>query len=156
MAYQLSSLSVDARSSSINCLAFSADGKFFFSGSEDGTLKPWGFQNDGFGQESKKFSVESVAISKDGKLVCSTSENNIKLWNMQGTLLSTMEGHTESVRGVAFSPDGKLICSGSWDNTVRLWRVLTGETIKISARKYPKFNPGKALKEIVAKAKLKK
>ena len=36
-------------------------------------------------------------------------------------------GHPEGVNSVAFSPDGKLLASGSWDKTVQLWEVKTGE-----------------------------
>ena len=53
-----------------------------------------------------------------------------------------------------------LVGFGSWEVKKRAARnginPQTGATIKISARKYPKFNPGKALKEIVAKAKIRK
>ncbi|MCP4372529.1 MAG: hypothetical protein GY797_31150, partial [Deltaproteobacteria bacterium] len=34
------------------------------------------------------------------------------------------------VRSVAFSPDGKFLASGSYDNTVRLWEVSTGEQLR--------------------------
>jgi tricorn protease-like protein len=36
-------------------------------------------------------------------------------------------GHTARVSAVAFSPDGKTLATGSWDNTVRLWDVATGQ-----------------------------
>ena len=42
----------------------------------------------------------------------------------------TLNGHTHDVRSVTFSPDGKYICSGSYDETVRLWNVDTGENIR--------------------------
>jgi WD40 repeat protein len=36
-------------------------------------------------------------------------------------------GHTISVSSVVFSPDGKLLASGSWDRTVKLWAVASGQ-----------------------------
>jgi WD40 repeat protein len=40
------------------------------------------------------------------------------------------EGHTSAISSVAFSPDRKTLASGSWDNTVKLWNVETGQQIK--------------------------
>jgi hypothetical protein len=37
---------------------------------------------------------------------------------------------------VAFSPDGPVLTSGSWDNTVRLWGVSTGECIQEITTEY--------------------
>ena len=31
---------------------------------------------------------------------------------------------------MAFSPNGEYLASGSWDTTVGMWRVSTGEQIK--------------------------
>ena len=41
----------------------------------------------------------------------------------------TLEGHTDNVWSVVFSPDGKMLASGSWDQTVRLWNVNTGQLL---------------------------
>ncbi|KAF5970220.1 vegetative incompatibility het-e-1 [Fusarium coicis] len=45
-------------------------------------------------------------------------------WN---AVLQTLEGHTDWVTSVVFSNDDKLIASGSWDKTVKIWNVATGE-----------------------------
>ena len=36
--------------------------------------------------------------------------------------------HEAAVSGVAFSPDGSTLASGSWDTTIKLWDVDTGES----------------------------
>uniref|UniRef100_UPI00187E14E7 WD40 repeat domain-containing protein n=1 Tax=Tolypothrix sp. LEGE 11397 TaxID=2777971 RepID=UPI00187E14E7 len=64
----------------------------------------------------------------------------LRLWDTNGKLLHTLNGHTESVFALAFSPDGKYIVSGSTDRTLKLWdtngkllHTLNGHTQLISA-----------------------
>jgi WD40 repeat protein len=45
----------------------------------------------------------------------------------------TLTGHKGGVTSVSFSPDGKSIASGSEDNTVWLWDVHTGKTLRTLA-----------------------
>lgn len=42
----------------------------------------------------------------------------------------SLKGHTELVRGVDISPDGKQALTASWDRTVRLWDLKTGQEIR--------------------------
>ena len=41
----------------------------------------------------------------------------------------TLEGHTDSVETVSYSPDGRTLASASWDGTVKLWNVESGDII---------------------------
>jgi len=41
----------------------------------------------------------------------------------------TFEGHTDSIESVAISNDGKQMLSGSYDNTVKMWQIETGQII---------------------------
>ncbi|TFI54976.1 serine/threonine protein kinase [Mastigocladus laminosus UU774] len=45
-------------------------------------------------------------------------------------LAKTLKSHSDSVNSVAFSPDGKTLASGSWDKTVKIWNVGTGQVIR--------------------------
>ena len=47
-----------------------------------------------------------------------------------GSHMATFSGHTDSVTCLTFSSNGVLLVSGSNDNSVKLWDVQTGGTIK--------------------------
>jgi WD40 repeat protein len=81
-------------------------------------------------------SVVCVSFSPDGLLLASGADNKmVWIWRVEdGTLLHTLEGHTETPYSVAFSPDGALLASASYDQTVRLWRVRDGTLLHTLGR----------------------
>lgn len=41
----------------------------------------------------------------------------------------TLEGHTKSIWKTALSPDRRILASGSYDTTIRLWDIVTGDAL---------------------------
>ncbi|MEA5622227.1 eIF2A-related protein, partial [Nostoc sp. UHCC 0251] len=109
----------------VNCVAFSADGKFIASGSSDSTVCLWNI----IGNPTAQFlcgheqEVNCLAFSPDGKFIVSGSIDGILcLWDLQGNLIAQpWQGHEEGVISVAFSPNGDCIISVGFDGTVCLW-----------------------------------
>ena len=111
----------------VTSVAFSPDGKWALSGSNDNTVRLWDCQT---GKELRSFlghsdAVSSVAFSPDGKWALSGSDDKtVRLWDCHtGQELRSFLGHSKDVNSVAFSPDGKWALSGSEDQTIRIWNV---------------------------------
>ena len=66
--------------------------------------------------------VSSVAFSPDGETIALAGYGDtVELWDRNGTLLNTLEGHGFSSVSVTFSPDGETIASTNFDGTTKLW-----------------------------------
>ena len=108
-----------------NRVAFSPDGKTLALANRDGTIEIWLWSGKQatlartFQAESSGL-FNSVAFSPDDRLIAASSDNAIKIWNRDGTLIQTLKGHKSRVLDVAFSD--RLIASASEDGTVKLWQ----------------------------------
>ncbi|MBM3839996.1 MAG: hypothetical protein FJ398_18930 [Verrucomicrobia bacterium] len=50
----------------------------------------------------------------------------------------TLKGHSAEVWSVAFSADGRRLASASWDQTVKVWDIATGqETLTLKGHAAP-------------------
>lgn len=115
----------------VECLTFSADGRWLLMGGDDGIARLW---DGGVGREIQRFQhptgrILSVDISRDGRIVATGgSDNTVRLWDReQGTEIRRIDGHAGGVVSVALSPDLRLVLSGSADSSARLWDTSTGQ-----------------------------
>ena len=109
-------------------VSFSPDDgeRLLASGEHRGSIKLWKLQDDKKWKLDKTLPhgspVYKIRFSQDGEILASAGLDGIvKLWNGQGQLLSTCEGHDKEVTGLSFSPTGEILATASADGTIKFW-----------------------------------
>jgi len=116
-----------SHNSVVYSVAFSRDGRWLASASEDKTIKIWDVAKE---REVRTLAghtraVASVTFSHDGRWLASgAADRKVKLWDpVTGKEAATLEGHSRAVQAVAFSPNGPLLASGDTSGMIQLWDV---------------------------------
>lgn len=129
-------------SSHVMSLAITPNGQTLISGGLDG-LKIWNFQQQLFVETLLLLSpIYSVAVHPNGTLlVTGGKKGEIVLWDMQpdcheilGCFVpqnnpnqGTLKGHTDAIAALVFTANGEYLVSGSYDRTIKIWHLPTGE-----------------------------
>ncbi|MEM9148454.1 MAG: hypothetical protein AAGC57_20015, partial [Pseudomonadota bacterium] len=114
--------------------AFSLDGRWIVTASEDRTARIWGAT---IGAELRRLEghgdrLRSAAFSRDGRwIVTGSDDGTARVWDAaSGAERLRLEGHGGVVWSAAFSPDGRWIVTGSGDDTARVWDAATGTELR--------------------------
>ncbi|MEQ9000631.1 MAG: hypothetical protein RID53_29525 [Coleofasciculus sp. B1-GNL1-01] len=120
---------------------FSPNSQTFAIRSDDKTVKLWSLNDKTTLSFPHDYPVTSVNFRPDGQLLASASTRNVKLWSLDGRLLTTFE--RIGSHDVSFSPDGQLIAAGGNDN-ISVWDSDLDKLLERGcnwARNYLKHNP---------------
>ena len=113
--------------------AFSPDGKFVVTASNDNTARIWDAATGARVVELRGHTapVVSAVFSPDAKSIVTASwDDTARIWDAStGAQLAELRGHTSSVLSALFSPDGKFIVTASADGTARIWDASTGKSL---------------------------
>ncbi|KIM34762.1 hypothetical protein M413DRAFT_33045 [Hebeloma cylindrosporum] len=130
--------------SEVKAIAYSSDGNYIVSGSDDNSVRVWDALT---GVELKQLNghtsqVTSVAFSSDGSHIVSGSwDKSVRVWDaLTGAELKQLNGHTDGslllhfhLMALTLSLDLMItlhIVSGSDDKSVRVWDALTSAELK--------------------------
>ncbi|MDE0635888.1 MAG: sigma-70 family RNA polymerase sigma factor [Candidatus Poribacteria bacterium] len=120
--------------SAVSNIAFSPDGRFFASGSNDDTIILW----DRSRGEQKTLTVHkslssiyALTFSPNSKTLASGSGDTIQFWDTTiGEHKDTLTGLPEFFSYFSFGPGGKTIVSVTWEGEVCISDVITGNPKK--------------------------
>ena len=113
---------------------FNIKNNLLISVSQDKTIKIWERKVNGcftlkksFGDENE---VVNIAISPDNQTIASdTKGGKIKLWDLNGKLIKTLDAHQGRINNLSFSPNGQMASVGE-DKFIKLWNIKKQTLVK--------------------------
>ena len=129
---------LDEHDDRIYSVAVSPDGQYIATGSQDTSVIIWNFEtgevlhrlgNDAIGHSVPLF---NVMFTNDSSQLISAGADGIIVWDvMTGERINRFTDiHGDHILDMDITADDSLIFSGSFDGTVRLWELETGNIVQ--------------------------
>ena len=78
--------------------------------------------------------IDCIAFNSfDRTFASANGDRQIRLWQLNGQRIGTLDGHTDKVICLVTSPSGKTLISGSQDKTIKFWDLSKKKVIRTLA-----------------------
>ncbi|KAJ5372779.1 hypothetical protein N7517_004785 [Penicillium concentricum] len=120
---------LEGHSEKVRSIAWSQDGRWLASGSNDHTIRIWDPVAGRCISTLKGHSdcVTSIKWSQDGSWLASVSDDEtVRIWDPaigQCISTSTIEGYRDSETSIVSSRDRSRLASATYDNTIKIWNL---------------------------------
>eukprot|EP01087_Luapelamoeba_hula_P017015 TRINITY_DN5318_c0_g1_i1.p1 TRINITY_DN5318_c0_g1~~TRINITY_DN5318_c0_g1_i1.p1 ORF type:complete len:305 (-),score=41.95 TRINITY_DN5318_c0_g1_i1:97-1011(-) len=134
--------SFDGHSGNVTALGFQRDGKWMFTGSEDGTVKIWDLRASGCQRDYDCSSpINTVALHPNqAELICGLQNGTIRVWDLaenRCTREYIPDGEV-AVRSISIAPDASQVVAANNKGHCFVWKLGPSDT--------PVFDPLQKLK----------
>ena len=125
-----SAVSYDGHTNNVTAVGFQKDGRWFFTGSEDGTIKIWDVRAPGCPREYESgCPINSVAIHPNqSELISGDRDGNIRVWDLRQNACSAelVPDGAKAIRYVSVAQDATLLAAANDHGSVFVWRLGGG------------------------------
>lgn len=120
--------SFDQHTGNVTAVGFQKDGKWMYTGSEDGTIRIWDLRAPGCQREyESRAAVNTVALHPhQGELISGDQHGNIRVWDLTANACSCelVPELNVGVRSLSVAGDGSLMVAANSSGTCYVWRAL--------------------------------
>lgn len=114
-------------------VSLSPDGKFIAGGNVGGPVRIWTTAD--FKLVKELASSGPITFANNGAMLVTEAlpkdavkEGTVELWSTADWSVKRLpQGHEASLSAIALSPSGEVVATGSYDESIKLWNVTSGE-----------------------------
>jgi WD40 repeat protein len=115
-----------------NCVSFSVDGSKVVAGFFDGSVKILDVatgKTEASGKEHFK-GVMTARIDPKGRYFVTGGDNTLRIWGMDGKLISTLKNFINTIYSCDLDPTGQYMVAGAMSRDFKVFDVLKAEMVR--------------------------